>query len=151
MSYQDCQNAFHTDGSLRDIYVQDVTIEDWEKFLTFVRNGGFSLRYFRDQELGLIPRSAAHILKDRSCAHNLVIDLGGVEVCCHFFIEDEIELDIDPREVASSDTKDRVLDFMRQLGANLDRDVILTEENSPEHVWFRYSSKSDVITCEQTV
>ena len=151
MSNQDCQNAFHTDGSLRDIYVQNVTIEDWEKFLTFIQNGSFSLRYFRDQGSALIPSSAAQILKDRSCAHNLVIDLGGVEICCHFFIEDEIELDIDPREVASANTKDRVLDFMAQLGASLDRDVILTEENSPEHVWFRYSSKSGVIKCEQTV
>ncbi len=151
MNNRDCQDAFHKDGSLRDIYVQSVTIEDWERFLNFVRSGGFSLRYFRDQGVAPLPSSAAQILRDRSCTHNLVINLGKVEICCHFFAEDEIELDIDPREVTSDISKDRVLDFMARLGANLGRDVILTEENSPESVWFRYSSENGVVRCEQIV
>jgi hypothetical protein len=29
--------------------------------------------------------------------------------------------------------------FMSDVGAVLRRDVILTEESGPEHVWFRYS------------
>ena len=66
-------------------------------------------------------------------------------------MEDEIELDIDPREVTSPTAVDRVLEFMERLGAHLARDVILTEENSPEHVWFRYSSGDGVVRYERTV
>jgi hypothetical protein len=129
---------------LRDIYVQNVTVDHWEKFLDFVRSRGFGIRYSRDGETAQLPSSAAHILADKSCAHNLTIDLGGVGVCCHFFVADEIELDTDPREVTSPTAVNRVLDFMGRLGAGLARDVILTEENSPENVWFRYSSGEGV-------
>lgn len=146
----DYQRAFHQDGSLRDIYVRNVTVDHWEKFLDFLRSSGFGLRYFRDGEATQLPSSAAHILADKSCSHNLAIDVGGVVVCCHFFGTEEIELDIDPRGVTSPSAVDRVLDFMGRLGACLARDVILTEENSPEDVWFRYSSEDDVVRCERS-
>ena len=119
--------------------------------MNFVRSSGFGLRYFRDGESAQIPSNAADALADRSCAHNLIIDVGGVGVCCHFFIEDEIELDIDPREVTSQAALDNVMNFMGSLGAYLARDVILTEENSPEYVWFRYSSGDGVVRYERTV
>ncbi len=151
MRNRDCQNAFHNDGSLRDIYIHDVTTEHWEKFLNFVRSSGFGLCYFRNGEKAQLRSTAAQLLGDRSCSHNMAIDLGGVEACCHFFAQDEIELDIDPREVNSATTEKRVLDFMERLGANLDRDVILTEENSPNEVWFRYSSREGVVRCQHTV
>ncbi len=141
--------AFHQDGSLRDIYVEDVTLEHWEKFLGFIRAGDFDLRYARDGGTARLPATAAQILGDRSCTHNLAIDLGGVEACCHFFAEDEIELDIDPRQVTSPITEEKVLKFMALLGAELGRDVILTEENLREDVWFRYSSSDGVVRSEQ--
>ena len=151
MKISNCQNAFHKDGSLRDIYVYGVTTEHWDRFLNLVRSSAFGLCYFRNGEVAQLPSTAAQILGDRSCSHNLAIDLGGVEACCHFFAEDEIELDIDPRDVKSATTEERVLDFMEQLGAHLDLDVILTEENSPKEVWFRYSSREGVVRCEHTV
>ena len=80
MNRSDYHHAFHQDGSPRDIYVQNATADHWEKFLDFVRSGGFGLRYFRDGQTAQLPSSAAHILADRSCAHNLTIDLGGVGV-----------------------------------------------------------------------
>ena len=128
MNQEYYQHAFHQDGSLRDIYIQNVNVEHWERFFDFVRSSCFELRYFRDGEAAQLPPSAAHILADKSCAHNLTIDVGGVGICCHFFIADEIELDIDPREVTSLSAVDSVLDFITGLGACLARDVILTEE-----------------------
>ena len=151
MDQKDYRKAFHQDGSLRDIYVWNVTVDHWETFLDFVQSRGFGLIYSRDGETDQLPSSAANIFADRSCTHNLTIDLGGVGVCCHFFLADEIELDIDPRQVTSPAAIDRVLDFMGQLGAHLARDVVLTEENSPEFVWFRYSSRDGVVRYERTV
>ena len=59
MSLGDYQHAFHQDGSLRDIYVQNLTVDHWEKFLDFVRSSGFVLRYSRDGEAAQLPASAA--------------------------------------------------------------------------------------------
>ena len=151
MNQGDYQRAFHQDGSLRDIYVQNVNVDHWEKFFDFVRSSDFGLRYSRDGEAAQLPSSAAHMLADKSCAHNLTVDAGGVGICCHFFVTGEIELDIDPREVTSPSAVDRVLDFMAGLGSRLVRDVILTEENSPEYVWLRYSSTDGVVQYERTV
>lgn len=143
------REAFHRDGSLRDIYVRNVTIEHWKTFLEFIRSSGFSYRYARDGALAELPTTAAQILGDSSATHNLAIDLGGVTACCHFFAEDEIELDIDPQEVSSPVTEQNVLKFMALLGAQLDRDVILTEENRRDDVWFRYSPKDDAVQREK--
>lgn len=142
------RQAFHRDGSLRDIYVRNVTMEHWETFLDLIRSSDFGYRYTRDGSTARLPSTAAQILGDSSATHNLAIELGGVTACCHFFAEDEIELDIDPREVRSPIVERQVLKFMALLGAELDRDVILTEENLRDAVWFRYSSKDDVVQTE---
>ena len=63
----------------------------------------------------------------------------------HFFIEEEIELDVDPREVTTQQHMDSVLKFMAELGSILKHDVILTEENGPEHIWFEYEFDIDRI------
>lgn len=150
MNKSNCGHAFHSDGSLRDIYVQNVTVKEWEAFLNFLGTGNYRLQYFRDGDSAQLPANAAKVLSDRSCSHNLVIDITEVKICCHFFMEDEIELDVDPREINSEASESNVLDFMVELGAYLNRDVILTEENSPSQVWFRYSSKDGAIKCEHT-
>lgn len=139
------RQAFHRDGNLRDIQVQNVTLEHWERFIDFIRSSGLGYRYARDGAAARLPSTAAQILGDRSATHNLAIDLGGATACCHFFTEDEIELDIDPREVGSPVTEQNVLKFIVMMGAQLDRDVILTQENRRDEVWFRYSSKDDLV------
>ena len=135
-----CREAFHWDGSLRDIYILGTVEGDWESFLSFVKSRGFALRYERDGKHWELPNRAAAALADRSCAHNLIVTVASVTFHCHFFTPDEIELDLDPREVTSQGSLETVLSFMSDFGSHLSKDVILTEESSPEHIWFRYSS-----------
>jgi hypothetical protein len=135
------KRAFHPDGSLRDIYVKDTNDADWEAFCTFLKAGPFTLSYTRDGIEAPVPLEAAAVAHDCTCSHCLCSDIGeGVKLHCHFFIPDEIELDVDPREVTHPGAVDAVLGFLADMGAHLSRDVILTEENDPEHVWFRYAS-----------
>jgi len=151
MWHVDHLHAFHQDGSLRDIYVQDAGIDAWEKFLAFVRSRTFGLSYTRDGDPSHLPSTATQALADISHAHPLAIDLGGVALHCHFFTADEIELDVHPREVTSRSAVVKVLKFMEDLGKFLDQDVILTEENTPDHVWFRYSAREGGVRFERTV
>lgn len=150
MDRGDCRHAFHRDGSLRDIYVQNLTIEHWEKFLDFVQSSGYGFTYSLDGETAPLPSNAAELLRDNCRPQFLAIDLGGVMVHAVAFVEYELELDIDPRQVTSPAAEDSVLDFMGRLGEALARDVILTEEASPEYVWYRYSSKDGVVRCDRT-
>lgn len=53
-------------------------------------------------------------------------------VVVHFFIESEIEMTIDPREVRSQTELDTLLEFMRGVASALDMPVAMTPENGPE-------------------
>jgi hypothetical protein len=66
----------------------------------------------------------------------LKIFVGDIQLNCHFFSPDEIELD--PVEVASPEDQQRVLDFIHQLGRTLDRPVVLTGENQPDMESYRF-------------
>ncbi len=151
MWHADYLDAFHQDGSLRDIHVLDASTDAWDKFLAFAKSREFGLTYTRDSAPAPLPSSAAEALADRSCAHLLAVNLGDVAVHCHFFAADDIELDIDPREVTSRSAVEKVLNFMSELGTCLGQDVILTEENAPDYVWFRYSAREGVVRYECTV
>ena len=139
MEWTECSDAFHRDGSLRDIYVHGTTVQTWERFLSFLASSPYELEYQSDGESKAIPLNAATVFADGEHSHNLIIRLGQLDVCCHFFIPDEIELDIDPREVGSQQDLDAIMRLMSDIGSLLRLDVILTEENGPDYVWFKYS------------
>ena len=58
---------------------------------------------------------------------------------CHFFTEQEIELDLDPRELPADEDILRLTHFMALVGDGLQREVLLTYENGPEGPIVRYS------------
>ena len=64
---------------------------------------------------------------------------------CSFYAEDEIEFDLDPRDVSSEDEFLRVMDFMRLIGKRLAKDVLLTEENAHDFVLIQYRHEHDDI------
>ena len=140
MQWTDCSDAFHRDGSLRDLYVHDTTIGDWDAFVAFLTSSSYRIDYYKDGTQEPVPNSAATVFSDREHTHNLCIHVRDLKVHCHFFTTEEIELDLDPREVRSQAQLDAVLDFISNLGTALRRDVMLTEENGPEHVWFKFAA-----------
>jgi len=144
MDWQDCRKAFYVDGSLRDIYVQDTTVADWDVFLDAVSSKITAT--FVDGEPHPLPTQASEIF-ERSDGESflLEINLGQVKMNSHFFTEEEIELDIDPSDVTSQTELDAIVDVLAVIGRALGRDVILTDENQPTSVWFVFDpSKADV-------
>ncbi len=141
MNWDDCREAFHQDGSLRDIYVLETNETDWNEFLSFIRRRRYGSSYTRDGVGAEVPTVVAEVMADRPTAHLLAVDIGGgITINCHFFDVAEIELDLDPKEVASQSELDRVLNFMSDLGTHLSKDVILTEESNSQLVILRYQS-----------
>jgi hypothetical protein len=91
-----------------------------------------------------LPESARSAFQLRSHSAPLLhIDLGGVGLCCHVFTDEELELDLDPREVDAPERLSQLVCFMRRLGQVLRRPVVLTPENRPEHPVIRYDPTSD--------
>ena len=131
MDWDACKAAFYVDGSLRDIYVHNTTAADWGKFLKYTST--LKTSYFRNGEPDQLPVQASKIFQEiQNSSLLLVVKLGNVNLNCHFFTEDDIELDIDPKEVTSQREFDAVVGVIVGIGKSLDMDVVLTDENSSE-------------------
>ncbi len=119
--------------SLRDIYVKNTTISDWENLIKLLNSKyilSFGIdkkqidieyikRMFKDKT-GEMPRQSASIY------------LKGVTVNCHFFIEEEIEFDLCAKEILSELEFNTLMDFMKSISLELGKEIILCDENDAE-------------------
>ena len=140
-------DAFFVDGSLRDIIVRDTTIDDWESIYEELAVRGFDM-IFECGDSHALPKNVSELLavrgKDDQCPRLRVI-AGANKFNCFFCSQDEIEFDLDPRDVSSEDEFLRVVDFMRMIGKRLAKDVLLTEESAHGYALIRYRHDQDDI------
>ena len=102
-TWKDIEWIFVPDGSLIDIYVQEVSISDWENIIDLINekyeaNLGDTGEYNdsktidKDYVIDYLTDKTG-VKKSRSAS----ISLGKIRLNCHFFLEDQIEFDIDPK------------------------------------------------------
>lgn len=139
LDWAKCKVAFcDDDGSLRDIYVFDTGIDDWNKMLQLLRRKLYGMTFFLDGEVSTLPAEAGSIFSLKSdYACRLSVDLSGLLLNCHFFCLDQIEFDIAPSEVTDEAKFEGLICFMHDLSNELGRTVVLTPENVAEAVLFR--------------
>jgi hypothetical protein len=142
MDWQSIASAFEADGSLRDIYVLETSMAEWQKVCQALRKLQPPPLFSIDGTEQPLPQDIADIFAGRS-EHSplLSVNVGELLINSHFFQDDEIEFDIDPKEVVSLRQVEDIAAFMQMLGDAADRTVILTTENTKEAVIARYSPK----------
>ncbi|SFQ38121.1 hypothetical protein [Hymenobacter arizonensis] len=131
---------FEPDGGLLDIYVQEVSIDVWMQLIDFI-NENYNPHFGPSEEEG-DTRSGI----DKDYVKRMFVDesgeldrrstsftIEGITVNCHFFLQDEIEFDIDPREFKQQPQIGAVIKFMQAISYSLDREVILTAEGAAEY------------------
>jgi len=94
-----------------------------------------------------MPERAEDIFRhsrDEQEAVLLALRVGGGALHCHF-CEEEIEFDLEPREVTEPAHVDAFAEFMALLGRATGKPVLLTATNAPDAVMFRYSPASDAV------
>jgi hypothetical protein len=132
-------DLWESDGSLRDVYIQDVTLADWTALLTLAAEHPHK-HSFGGQECPLPDIET--IFKDSGHAHLLRVFVGEVAINCDFFIPTEIELDIDPRHVQTAEDHLNVLAFLEQLSTATMKNLAVTAESSPENPYLSFDPKS---------
>lgn len=138
------QRAFYVDGSLRDIYVHGTTVQDWQKLLTFLRSSAYSLELIGGGQQGPIPEQVEDIfLFAHTDGVTLRMDTAHLALNCHFYTSQEIEFDLDPRDMSSEQQIARLLDFLRTIGRLLHKAVVLTPENASWVPLFRFDPTTD--------
>lgn len=126
-------NFYDWDGSFRDIYVFDTDISDWNKMLQIINSKSYELDFSLDGEKSPLPSDAKEIFEQRIKWSTLLsINVTNVIINCHFFCLEEMEFDIDPREITDEMKFQGLTNFMQDLSDGLGKPVVLTEENEPK-------------------
>jgi hypothetical protein len=133
---------FERDGSLRDIYVQDATIEDWKAVITHILDGDYRARLVCGGAVVPMPGDFEALFGGKlygNDRHFMSFSIGDVVLACHFFMPSEIEFSFGPEDVTETSLRD-LLAFMLHLGEATRKIVVMTPENGPGCPIFRYAS-----------
>ena len=125
---------FEPDGSLLDIYVQDVTQKDWEALIDLL-NTQYELTFGEEESTQIDKEYAVRFLNDTSGKLEFKwtkIYINGICIICHFTLINQIELDISPVEIKTLEDYEYIEQFMIAVSKTLKNQVILTGESQPE-------------------
>lgn len=144
VNWEEYRSFFNWDGSWLDLYIIRTTKDDWQRLLDFLRSRDFPFQFSLDEECPL-PQEAAEIFATWEHAVPLLrIQTDGPVLNCHFFTEEEIEFDLDPREVPTEREAEKLFQFIQALGKALGKAVRMTPENLQEKVLLEYDPEMDV-------
>lgn len=135
-TWNEIKSELVSDGSLRDIYILDTNIDDWNSFIQGVKQTKFNHDFFYGEIKEELPKSFQSIksLQENNSTILTIFLEAGIQVKCHFFIDEEIEMDIDPREISNESAFNVLLSFLHWLAEYLKKTVYLTYENEPNQV-----------------
>lgn len=143
--WHEAKRLFVFDGSLRDIYVLNTSVEDWSRLLQALPHWRFKLHYSVAGSEHSLPESFDTAHRARSGADVcLQILAGDIDIRCHFFSPEEIEFDFDPRSVRGQGELDSLCDFLVRVANSVNREIRMTPENAPETALISYSPASEV-------
>lgn len=138
--FHEVEGLWERDGSLRDIYVQYTEAVHWNRFDQLLSQ--YPCSYTFDGVAAPFP-GAQSVLANGEDSHVLSILLKGpVKVCCHFFIAEQLELDISPKEITGAIEHDEVLSFVEDLAEALELSADITPENSERTPFLTYVPQS---------
>ena len=138
-SFHQLPDLWLKDGSYRDVYLQGTSLAEWQLFSGLIQ--GFPHSYRRDGIEHALP-DASTVFADRDHSHLLGVRLGNVLVNCHYFVQSEIELDIDPKDVASSADHEAVLSFVERVAIATGKRARITDENAQGSMYVQFDPLS---------
>lgn len=135
------------DGSLCDIYIEDVSLDDWDQFLSALSTRGEDFELLGgDPDQGVSVPSAASIFdRNAQATWCLRLKVGETDLHCHFFHPTEMEFDFDPRDLKSEQSLDPILQFMQWAGTLAKKTVLLCDENHKPNPICTYDPDIDAL------
>lgn len=136
MTWKEIASELVWDGAWRDIYVVGTTVAHWQRILDLLNERApEALAFYVDgEELTSAPSADVIFERRQDTSTLLQVTAGNVHLNCHFFCEEEIEFDLDPRELQGEQDLQDVKAFMTTLANGTGKPAILTHENSQEAV-----------------
>lgn len=133
--------ALANEGALFDIVVAHMTIEDWHSFLGYIASRPHDWTPCVD-----LSNAEQVVANARADSRNMLLARrlmpGQLNVWC---LDDELEIDLDPRRITNDTHVVALHDLMRELGQLMAREVTMCVEGSRTAVLYRYHPDTDTI------
>lgn len=131
------KSHFEADGSLRDIIVLSESVNTWHLFLSALRGTNYPYAFKYGGVCCDMPNDIKVIWKLQDKQPTMLsIQVKGIIINCHFFKSNEIELDIDPKDITTEREFNHLHSFLFWLNKVANSTILLTHENSPDKVIF---------------
>jgi len=149
-AWSDMRDVFEVDGSLRDIVVTGTHLDDWERAYDFVRKLVADGKARLETDPHPLPALSQIFALRAERSVVLSMHLGSVRVNCFFFDEEEIEFDVDPRDVPAENEARVVTSFMEGLAHATERQVRLTGEGAHDRPWLWFEPSQNAWTFDSS-
>ncbi|MEV0133709.1 hypothetical protein AB0H83_35255 [Dactylosporangium sp. NPDC050688] len=123
-----------SNGVLPDVRVEDTTIADWQSVLDLVRSAGWRHEYAVGGRSAQLPVRALDMLDrpDEETVALRVWPAEGMLAIFWMYAVEQVDFDVDLRELQGQDRLDLLCGFLRALGRTLGKPVVLTAEGCPD-------------------
>ncbi|WP_149823493.1 hypothetical protein [Streptomyces tailanensis] len=123
-------------GALPDVRVPDTSAEDWQALLDLVGERDWKHRYSEgDTTLPVKPRAKAVLARPAGaeCPELRVHLSTDVLAIFRFHATEEIDFDVDLREIQGQERLDEFCGFLRDVGRRLGKPVLMDPEGDHGH------------------
>lgn len=142
-------------GSLPDLRVPDASVEDWQAVIDLVEARGWRCQYSEGETVLPVPRAETVLARpaDAECPNLRVWPTADVLAIFRFYDADEIDFDVDLRELQGQERLDVFCDFLREIGRCLGKPVLMDPEGAYGHPVLGFDVETDrvVILAEPLV
>lgn len=123
-----------TNGVLPDVRVEGTSVADWQAVLDLVRSSGWPCQYAVGGRPSELPDRAADMIErpDDETVDLRVWPAEGMLTIFRMYGVEQIDFDVDLRELQGQDRLDLLCGFLRSLGRMLSKPVVLTPESCPD-------------------
>ncbi|MFD9442360.1 hypothetical protein ACFWBR_29645 [Streptomyces sp. NPDC060006] len=113
-------------GALPDVRVPNTSVEDWQLVLDLVAEKGWKCQYSEGETVFPVPRAEAVLSRpaDAECPDLRVWPSAEVLAIFRFHVHDEVDFDVDLRELQGQERLDVFCGFLREIGRRLGKPVL---------------------------
>ncbi|MEV8328438.1 hypothetical protein [Kitasatospora sp. NPDC056731] len=132
-------------GSLPDLRVPDASAEDWQAVLDLVEARGWQCQYSEGETVLPVPRAETVLSRpaDAECPNLRVWPTADVLAIFRFLGDDEVDFDVDLRELQGQERLDVFCDFLREIGRRLGKSVLMDPEGDYGHPVLGFDIEAD--------
>lgn len=132
LRWNEVDDLFDVDnGILPDVTIAETTVTDWQAVLDLIRSEAWAYEYSHEDHRGQLP-NAEQIL---DLAPDVSVDLKvwpapDILAIFRFCTAEEIDFDVDLRELQGQEQVDALCAFFRAIGGRLRKPVVMTFEGA---------------------